>query len=378
MEKNNSASTISLTVKKQRFDYIDQFRGFVGILMLVGHCSYYFNSIWLNLDPFDPLFPNWSQFALRYVGYLCAPGFLMMNGAMVWWSYHKRISKGTADWTVRWHLIQRGLFLIIVQMIWVNSSWGGFRVLQPWHFGIIATIGFSMILLTLIINMRWQIQLFIALAILVIHPFLLDISYDPENTWARVLMQTFIDSGEFNKYPVLPWFALATLGAVMATGWLKEWKTNQQRIIISIGIASVAIILAIVVRTGRGFGTISPFSDFGSWSFLLDQKYPPSLYMNLWFFAAVVIAVSLFIAIGKVAPKLLIVFSIPGKVPLFFYAVHLAILGIFVKRIGIFYREGGVLASLIGVVVMLVIMLPLCKWFYGVKRRSKNFFIRMI
>ena len=378
MEKNNSASTISLTVKKQRFDYIDQFRGFVGILMLVGHCSYYFNSIWLNLDPFDPLFPNWSQFALRYVGYLCAPGFLMMNGAMVWWSYHKRISKGTADWTVRWHLIQRGLFLIIVQMIWVNSSWGGFRVLQPWHFGIIATIGFSMILLTLIIKMRWQIQLFIALAILIIHPFLLDISYDPENTWARVLMQTFIDSGEFNKYPVLPWFALATLGAVMATGWLKEWKTNKQRIIMSIGIAAVATILAIVVRTGRGFGTISPFSDFGSWSFLLDQKYPPSLYMNLWFFAAVVIAVSLFIGIGKVAPKLLIVFSIPGKVPLFFYAVHLAILGIFVKRIGIFYREGGVLASLIGVAVMLVIMLPLCKWFYGVKRRSKNFFIRMI
>jgi len=364
--------------RKLRFDYIDQFRGFVGILMLVGHCSYYFNSVWLNLDPFDPLFPDWGQFALRYIGYLCAPGFLMMNGAMVWWSYSRRVSKGTPDWTVRWHLIQRGLFLIVVQMIWVNSSWGGFKVLQPWHFGVIACIGFSMILLTLIIDLRWEVQLFVALAILVVHPFLLEISYDPDNIWQKVVMQTFIDSGSFNKYPVLPWFALATLGSVMAQGWLKIWKTDKQRILNSIVIASIAIILAIVIRMGRGYGNITPFSDFGSWSFLLDQKYPPSLYMNLWFFAAVVLVVTSFIAIGKVAPKLLLIFSIPGKVPLFFYAVHLAILGIFVKRIGIFYREGGVVESLIGVAVMLVIMLPLCKWFYGVKRRSKNYFIQMI
>ena len=181
MNKQQEGIVDNTPNQKFRFDYIDQFRGFVGILMLVGHCSYYLNSIWLNLDPFDPLFPNWSQFALRYVGYLCAPGFLMMNGAMVWWSYHRRVLKGTPDWTVRWHLIQRGLFLIIVQMIWVNSSWGGFRVLQPWHFGIIASIGFSMILLTLIINLKWEFQLLIVLAILVIHPFLLNISYDPDS-----------------------------------------------------------------------------------------------------------------------------------------------------------------------------------------------------
>jgi len=84
---------------KGRFDFIDQFRGFVGILMLMGHSSYYFNSIWLHLDPLDPLFPDWAQFALRYAGYLCAPGFLMMNGAMVWWSFHRRIVKGTPEAT---------------------------------------------------------------------------------------------------------------------------------------------------------------------------------------------------------------------------------------------------------------------------------------
>lgn len=69
-------------IKKQRFDYIDQFRGFIVILMLLDHSSYYFNSLWNHFDPLDSVFPNWSQFILRFVGYLCAPGFLMMAGAI--------------------------------------------------------------------------------------------------------------------------------------------------------------------------------------------------------------------------------------------------------------------------------------------------------
>ena len=368
----------SIPKEKQRFDFIDQFRGFIGVLMIVGHSSYYINSIWKNLDPFDPLFPSWAQFALRYAGYLCAPGFLMMAGAMVWWSYHRRVAKGISDWTVRWHLIQRGIFLVIAQMTWVNSSWGGFSSFNPWHLGIIACIGISVIFLTLIINKSWQLRLVVGLAILIIHPFLLKIPYNPEIIWQKVLMQTFVDAGKFNKYPVLPWFALASLGSVMATGWLSLWKTDRQKIFMGLGIATTAFLLAIIIRMGRGFGNTYIFSDFGSYSFFLDQKYPPTLFMNLWFFASVVLGVSLFIAIGKVAPKLLVVFSIPGKVPLFFYGMHLAILGVFIKRFDLFYREGEVMASLIGVVVMLAIMLPLCKWFYGVKRRSNNYFIKMI
>jgi uncharacterized membrane protein len=374
-KENISSDT---TEKMQRFQYIDQFRGLVIILMLVDHCSYYLNSIWNHLDPFDPLFATWGQFALRYVSYFCAPGFLVISGAMVWWSYHRRIEKGTPHRTARWHIIQRGIFLIILQMTWVNSSWGGFRTFNPWHIGIIACIGISLILLTLIVNMRWYVQLFIALAILVIHPFLITIPYDPEVTWVRILMQTFVDAGKFNKYPVLPWFAMATLGSVMATGWFHAWKTDKKRILMSIGIAAVAFLLAIFVRMGRGYGNIFPFSDFGSYSFFFDQKYPPSLYFNLWFFGLVVLVVAGFIVLNKVAPKILMVFSIPGKVALFFYCMHIAILGVFIKRTGLFYREGGVLVTLIGVVVMLMVMLPLSKWFYGVKRNSKNFFIRMI
>lgn len=346
--------------------------------MLLGHSSYYFNSIWLHLDPVDPLLPNWEQFVLRYIGYICAPGFLMMNGAMVWWTYQNRITRGSTAWDTRWHLIQRGLFLVLVQVTWVNSSWGGFSEFKPGHLGIISTIGISMLLLTFIINLKWHLRLGIALAILFIYPLLLTISYNPQVSWQQILMQTFIDAGEFNKYPILPWFALAILGSVMATGWLKDWKTEKQKIIYSLTIGMASIFIAVFIRMGRDFGNIFPFSELGSYSFFLDQKYPPSLFHNLWFFGLVVLGVGTIIIINKTFPRLLNFLSVVGRVPLFFYCIHIAILGIVSKRIGLFYRQGEVLDTLIGFSIMIIIMLPLAKWFGGIKQRSKNYFIKMI
>ncbi|TWU43452.1 hypothetical protein Q31b_24930 [Novipirellula aureliae] len=365
-------------VKKQRFEFIDQFRGFIGTLMLLGHCSYYFNSVWIDLDPLAPHFDSQAQCLLRYIGYLCAPGFLMMNGAMVWWSYDRRIAKGTSRWQAGVSLIERGLFLIVVQMTWVNSSWGGFRVFKPWHLGVISCIGLSMICLTLIIHWRWYYRLLLAAFILAVHPFLLKIPYDHESTLERVLMQTFIDSGTFNKYPLLPWFAMAILGSVMATCWLQRWTTDSERIRKSLVVAVSTFLLAILIRLMQGYGNILPYCEVGSWTFFMDQKYPPSLFMSLWFFAAVVSMVTLFIAMGRIAPQVLSVFSIPGKVPLFFYAVHLAFLGVFIKRFDFHYRDGGILETLLATAVLLCIMLPLCKWFYGVRSRSGNYFIRMM
>ncbi len=57
-------------------------------------------------------------------------------------------------------------------------------------------------------------------------------------------MQTFVGlQGDWNKYPVLPWFALGMLGSVMAVGWFGGWKTVKRRILMSwgIGLAAIAV-----------------------------------------------------------------------------------------------------------------------------------------
>ena len=367
-----------ITAKAKRFEFVDQFRGFIVILMLLDHSSYYLNSIWKYLDPADPLFSSWGQFLLRYSSYLCAPGFLMMNGTMIWYTFQKRRQKGIADSETRWYLIKRGLFLVLLQMTWVNSSWSGFERFDPFHLGIISSIGMSMILLTFIIQFKWQYRLGIGIAILLIHPFLLQIHYDPSNTWQMAVMQTFIDAGEFNKYPVIPWFAVAVLGSVMAPGWLNAWKTDKEKILYSLGIALIAFTAAIGIRMFRGYGNIFPFSEFGSYSFFLDQKYPPSLYFNIWFFASVVTGVAFFIAFYKYIPKVFDAIGIVGKVPLFFYCMHIALLGIISKRINLFYRIGDLTETLMGAAILLTIMLFLSAWFWKVKQRSSNVIIKMI
>jgi len=47
-------------------------------------------------------------------------------------------------------------------------------------------------------------------------------------------------------------------------------------------------------------------------------------------------------------------------------------------RLHVFYREGAVIASLIGWVSLLVVMWPLARWFGWVKERNKNIIIQMI
>ena len=117
----------------KRFDFIDQFRGLIIVCMALDHASYYFNSAWLSLDPIDPFFDNTPQFLLRYMGYLCAPGFLMMNGAMCYFAYWRRRKHGESDWDARWDYIQRGLFLILCQVehiiLLLGPSW--WRFLSP-------------------------------------------------------------------------------------------------------------------------------------------------------------------------------------------------------------------------------------------------------
>ncbi|MBU1699705.1 MAG: DUF1624 domain-containing protein [Candidatus Eisenbacteria bacterium] len=366
-----------MTKKKPRFLFIDQFRGLIGVMMLLGHCNYFLNSVWHSLDPLDPFFATFGQFSLRYMGYLCAPGFLFMNGAMTWYSYQRRRKAGQGDRQAKWHLLQRGLFLVLVQITWVNSSWGGFSSFKPEHFGIIATIGLAMCCLALLANTRWQIRLAAALAAFLIHPLLLKIPYNADS-WQIYPMQLLVAAGDFTKYPLIPWFGLGAMGSVLATGWLEIWKTPKKRITMTLIIGFAALAIATAIRLSRGYGNIFPFSEFFQYSFFLDQKYPPSLYHNIWFTGAVCIMMSLIMILGEIIPRLTAWLGIVGRVPLFFYAVHIGILGVFVKRMDFHYREYAVLGSFVGLAVMLVVMLPLAYWFGGVKRRSKNYLIQMI
>jgi uncharacterized membrane protein len=362
--------------QKSRFTFIDEFRGLIGVMMALGHSNYYFNSAWLTLDPVDPFFDNTGQFLLRYMGYLCAPGFLMMNGAMLYYVFWRRLKNEESLASVRWGFIQRGLFLIAVQLVWVNASWGGFTRFRLDHFGIIATIGTSMLLLIWMVRWNWRYRALLAAVLFVGHSFLLRIPYDHDSA-AHYLMQLLVDAGDFNKYPVIPWFALAVVGSVMAHFWFEVWTDPVIRARNSVVTGLSLLAVAWAIRLGHGFGNIFAWDTFFSYSFFLVQKYPPSLAHQFWFSGSVIFMVGVFSFIDAKTNLLLPLAKI-GRVPLFFYAVHIPLLAIFSRRLGFFYHESAVAGSLLGWVILLAVMYPLALWFGGVKRRSRAWIIRMI
>jgi uncharacterized membrane protein len=375
------ASGEAVPTRRLRFTFIDEFRGLVGVMMALGHAQYYMNGIWLAFDPIDPFFPDNAQFAIRYMGYLCAPGFLMMNGAMVYWAFLRRRKKGYSRGHAVWDFVQRGFFLVLVQWIWVNAAWSGFARLRLDHLGIIATIGLAMILVALMAHWKWWQRGVVALACVLVHPPLARIPYDHES-WLRYPMQLLFDSGDFNKYPLLPWFALACAGSVIAHFWFTAWTDQRrpdERAHKSLAIGLVLVLIGWGLRDwGHAYANFFPHDGWFTYSFFLVQKYPPSVAHQFWFAGAVIFMVGLFAWIDHRWP-ILRPLAVVGKVPLFFYAVHIPLLALVFRRLEwLPYRGGGVVESLLVWAGLMLVMAPLAVWFAGVKRRSRNWFVRMI
>jgi hypothetical protein len=58
--------------------------------------------------------------------------------------------------------------------------------------------------------------------------------------------------------------------------------------------------------------------------------------------------------------------------------MHIPLLFIASYRLGIYTRQGGVTASLVGWVCLLAVMYPLAWWFGRLKQRNKFWLIQMI
>lgn len=366
--------------RKPRYLFVDQLRGLIIALMGLDHASNYFNGVWQRVTYDNFLFDSPGQFVIRYLSYLCAPGFLMLAGAMVWLALERRTEAGLTPWQVRPAFIQRGAFLILVQLLWVNASWSGLARIRLDHFGIIACIGAGIILLALVARWRWWLRLGLALAIILIHPLMLRIPYDAESqTIAMRLMQLFIDSGKWNLYPVLPWFALAAFGSVAGEAWFKHWKTEGARARRTLLVALAGLALFAVVRMTAGYGNILPCDNVGTVSFFFVQKYPPSLAHNFLLPGLVMLCAVLLMVVGTRLRWLLHPLEVYGRTPFFFYVVHIPLLAVLTKRTGLLpYREGEVGAALIAWVGLLIVMYPVCRWFGAVKARSRSGLIRMM
>lgn len=196
-----------------------------------------------------------------------------------------------------------------------------------------------------------------------------------------------LDSGNIINfvYPVLPWIGLMALGYVFGTMYQKDFDINKRKkTLLWIGVSSV--VLFFILRGANLYGEPKNWieqstSIFSNMSFLNTTKYPPSLHFLLMTMGPALIFLALSENVRSWISKHIITF---GKVPFFFYIVHLYFIHLLATVFLVYQGYGwdtyvisadeimsgrlgrfGVSLDAVYVIWILVIVMlyPLCRWY---------------
>ena len=143
------------------------------------------------------------------------------------------------------------------------------------------------------------------------------------------VLYTIVDRFEvLIVYPLVPWIAVMVLGYLMGKVMLQNYALRQT-VLIGLGLSiTVAFLL---LRYSNIYGDPSLWSIqprgwvFTLLSFLNTSKYPPSLLFLMMTLGPALILLALFERLQGFIINVLLVF---GRVPFFFYILHLPVLHI--------------------------------------------------
>jgi uncharacterized membrane protein len=353
-----------------RYAYVDLFRGLLIAHMALDHSSLMFNAgraaEELAVSP-APVFAGLGQFLTRFTGVPVAPGFMFMAGFMVALTSLAREARGVTHTEVTRRLLIRGLVLIVIDALVMGLP----RALMGFYsFMVLTSIGVAIIATAFLRDVSSKVLLPIALGILLLHP-LLDVSWLPLPL--RAILYEPVRTGAFRSlYPIVPWIGVLLLGFIVGRDALQR----ERPVKFWAALAVLSFVFFFAVRLYGGYGNAYPYSDIASISFWEFSKYPPDLPFLAWSFGCIflsLIALSLIARNG--VPAVLRPFAIFGRVPFFFYIVHFYVLGI---AAGILRTKFSLVATLGIWLILLVVMIGPCAWYYRKKRERPNWITRYI
>jgi len=350
--------------------YVDVFRGLLIAHMALDHASLMFNAgraaEELAVGP-APAFGDIFQFLTRFLGVPVAPGFMFMAGFMVAMTSLARQNRGVPHAEVTRRLLIRGFVLIAVDTLIMGLP----RALMGFYsFMVLTCIGVAIIATALLRDISSRILVPVALGILLLHP-LLDVSWLPLPL--RAMLYEPVREGAFRSlYPVIPWSAILLLGFVVGRDSLQRERPAK----LWVTLAAVSFAFFIAVRLYGGYGNAYPYSSIASVQFWEFSKYPPDLPFLAWSFGCIFVTLIVLSAVTRNgAPVILRPFVVFGRVPFFFYIVHFYVLGIAAAIL----RTKLSLAETYAIwLLLLIVMIGPCAWYYRKKRERPNWITRYI
>jgi uncharacterized membrane protein len=311
------------SIGKQRINSIDLLKGLAMVIMAIDHVRDYFHYSAFIFDPADPTQSNLTLFFTRWITHFCAPIFSFLAGVSAFMVGRRKTKKELSSF-----LFKRGVWLIFLELTIIGFGW-----FFDFHFGTfvfvtIWSLGVSMLFLAAMIHLPRTAILYICLALIGGHNLLDNVHFEGNIIWASLHEFSMFKINDSTNlligYPVIPWIAIMSLGYYFGFYYDNNFDSQvRKKMFNRIGI--IAIILFLILRYTNFYGDANHFTKFGSVtkdiiSFFNPTKYPPSLQYTLMTLGA---AFVLLANIEKLKGKVVDFFCTFGRVPFFYYIIHL-------------------------------------------------------
>lgn len=308
----------------QRERSIDILRGGVIVLMALDHSRDFLSASDFNTRDLSDI----ALFMTRWITHFCAPGFLFLAGASA--SLYR--VRNSSLMRTSLYLLFRGIWLIFLELTIVHFWWS-FEA--GWSFILLQAIwitGWSMIVLSGLVFIPTVLVGAVGLVIITCHnlldpvtslqfgslAWLWRIIHEPGSVHLTAQIEVL------SLYTVLPWVGVMAFGYSFGPA-IAEVSTLRARYFQIWGGGLLG--LFVLLRASSLYGDPHVWSNGVGFvqsilSFIDCEKYPASLLFLLMTLGPIIGVLPLLKTLDGILPRILITF---GRVPLFFYLVHLPI-----------------------------------------------------
>ncbi|MGA2020197.1 MAG: heparan-alpha-glucosaminide N-acetyltransferase domain-containing protein [Candidatus Sulfotelmatobacter sp.] len=381
----------SVVTKRVRIESIDVVRGVIMILMALDHTRDFFGNSAVN--PTDPATTTIPLFFTRWITHFCAPVFFLLTGTGAYLSLRKKSKR-----ELSWFLFTRGVWLIFLELVVVRCF--GWQFNFDYHLvllNVLWALGWAMITLSVLVYLPASVVATFGLLMIATHN-LFDSVRSSNPIWSILHSPNFILNHPghtvFVAYALIPWIGVTAAG--YALGQIYGWPSERRKAFllpVGIGLCAVFFILRGINLYGDPLRWSTQRSAvFTVLSFLNTNKYPPSLLFLLMTLGP---ALLFLWAVDVRAPQWLRPALAIGKVPMFYYLLHIPL--IHLVAIAVCYARYGQVHWMfespspgqfpitpppgwgysLPIVYLLwalvvVTLYPLCRWFAGLKQRRND------